>query len=370
LEGILIFEVKGANVLPVPPDWKLAELELEEILMSSSEQEAGIPSLNQNIFGEPILLLKRQVLTKQGKRADIVGLDSRGNGVFIELKKEGARLGVETQALQYLANYATLKGQRFLAKFRDSEKHIDQFLGEYDVDQLNRTSRIILLAQKFDNSLLSLGEWLAQQNVAFRCIQYRPFKIGERSFLTFSTRFDRSREPVYQMTWEPRVPRCFWHNIGASPLDEKDRKAATLDEWWQFQLEQHMISTSFSNEPGDEGERILMDYVANDKVIAYASRYGAIGWGVVSSPSYRLITAGQDPFSKNGLHLHRLGGIEWQDVARTVREGIGADEMRAKFGLAHPIQTKCAINQAKAGQLITEMKKRFHGKAKVTSSVP
>lgn len=358
----MIFEVKGSTVESVPPDWGLAELELEKILMGGLEGEPSLLSLNENIFGEPILLLRRQALTKQGKRADLVGLDRQGNGVFIELKKEGARLGVETQALQYLANYANLRGQLFLAKFADSKPQIDQFLGEYDIDRLNRTSRIILLAQEFDNSLLSLGEWLAEQNVAFRCIQFRPFKIGVRTFLAFSIRFDRSRDPVYQLTWDPRAPKYFWHNIGPSPLAEKDRRVPTLNAWWQFLLAQGMVAASFANEPGDEGERILSSYVAKDKVIAYASGYGAIGWGTISSPTYELVPPGHDAFSKRGLHLHRLNGIIWHDAVDSVAGAIDAGEIRAKFGLSHPIQTKCGINQQGAEALITEMKNRFRRK--------
>lgn len=355
----MIFEIFGSVVQPVQSQWEPQELELEDYLASRTEDSSNAVLFDAKIFGEQLLLLEQQVFTKQAKRADMIALDQSGNGVFIELKKRVAKQGVETQALQYLANYANMKGERFLSRFNHAKGAIDEFLGEYDINDLNRQSRIILVARSFDDSLFSMGEWLASQGVAFRCIQYFPFKVGDKKFLSFSVRFDRSREPLYQLSWEPRRPQYFWHNLGSLPGATNDTDHGGIDAWVQFHRQEGLLSASFSNEPGDAGDRILNSYVAKNTVIAYASGYGAVGWGVIESPSYSLVDRGYDRFSESGLHRHRLEGMRWMHFAPSVRKAVTAKELKENFNLAHPIQTKSRIKREQAEALIAEMKARF-----------
>ncbi len=339
----MIFEVSGKHAEPVRSEWEPAELELEKYLISKAEGDSNAALLDAKIFGESLLLLENQVFTKQGKRADLVALDQYGNGVFIELKKREARQGIETQALQYLANFANLKGERFLHRFQKAKSDIDEFLGDYDVNSLNQKSRIMLVARSFDESVLSMGEWLASQNVAFRCIEYDPFKVEGRMFLSFSVRFDRTRDPLYQFSGgEPRPAGYFWHNIGTSPLGDSSSDAEAQDLWWQHHLAQGMISAGFNNELGDAGDKLLHAYIADDIVLAYASNYGAIGWGVVAAPSYELVSKSHDSFAAEG-HRHRLNGIKWKNVARSMKDAIPAKALKERFGLNHPIQTKSRI---------------------------
>lgn len=336
----MIFEVSDKRAQPVHSEWEPAELELEKYLILNTDSESNASLFDAKIFGEPLLLLENQVLTKQHKRADLVALDQYGNGVFIELKKRDAKQGIETQALQYLANFANLKGERFLQRFKHSKAAIDSFLGDYDVNSLNGKSRIVLVARSFEESVLSMGEWLATQGVAFRCIEYIPFKVEGRTFLSFSVRFDRTRDPLYQFSGggELRAAEYYWHNIGTSPLGESTANVEAQDEWWRYHVAQGMISASFNNEIGDAGDKILNSYVAHDVVIAYASNHGAIGWGTLVAPSYELVGTAHDKFAAADphLHRHRLTGIKWKSVARSMKDAIPARELKERFDLSHP----------------------------------
>jgi hypothetical protein len=40
------------------------------------------------------------------------------------------------------------------------------------------------------------------------------------------------------------------------------------------------IATGFDGQPGDQGEKILRNYIQGDTIVAYATKHGAIGWGV------------------------------------------------------------------------------------------
>ena len=337
--------------------WLPRELELERYLIARSDEDSKVELLDEHVFGEPLLLLNNQVRTKHGKRADIVALDRMGNAVIIELKRDEGKLGVETQAMQYLADISAYKGVRLLTKFKSREQDIKSFLGaDASLDELNRQSRIILMARAFDSSIFSIGEWLASAGVAFRCIKYLPIEIGDRRFLTFSVAFDRSREPLYPLLFGsgPRNPQAFWHNIG-------DRGFKDKNKWWRHLVEKGEISASFDNQPGDPGEQLLQGYIPGDKIIAYSSGHGALGWGIVgAAPKYQLIGKRDDvPFSLGERHLHRLKGIDWKEHAPNLQDALSAAKVLKQFDIYHPVQTRSRIDEEKVNKLIESLKKKF-----------
>jgi hypothetical protein len=346
-------ESNAGRISPVPANWRPAELELESYLLPASETDE--PLLEPSVFGEPLLFIRHQVRTRRGKRADILALDRSGRLVIVELKKDRGQLGVETQALQYLAEFSAYRGRRFIERF---EKEVDGFeeavLGfvgdDVRVEDLNRTSRIVLLARRFDPALFSMCEWLASSGVSTRCIVYTPAEIGGELLLSFAVAFDRSQEPLYplEFTSPSRTPRFYWHNIGDSS-----------NEWWRFLVDRGVISASFSNQPGDQGERLLRGYVPGDTIIAYAKGHGAVGWGVVpDSPTYELLPAGHRDVPESGYHRHRLS-IQWKAAAKSVEDGLPPGEIRERFGIYHPVATSASIAPEKARALIAELANRL-----------
>jgi hypothetical protein len=363
----MIFQIKDGNAtrLLAQSKWAIGELELEKYLIGKSIEDlenSKIELLDEHFFGEsqPLLLLGHQVRTRSGKRSDIYALDQAGNVVIIELKRDTGKLGVETQALQYLADVSAFKGKALISRFSDKEEQIRSFLGgNVSVDQLNHQSRVILVARAFDRWVHAIGEWLASVGVPFRCIQYTPAEIGGTRLLTFFVTFDRSREPLYPLTFGSlgRTPQVFWHNIGKNGSKSKE------DDWWQHLLRNHQISASFDNEPGDSGEAILRDYIHGDRVVAYSSGHGAVGWGIVENPSYKLIKKDEDPLSKSsGKHLHRLSGIAWKERAEKLNDSISSAFVKKKFDIYHPVQTRSRIEDAKAARLIEHFHEKFRQK--------
>lgn len=341
---------------PFASYWNLSEFDLEEYIML--DEQSDEPILNRAIFGESLLPIRNQVRTKHGKRADILALDRFGNAVIIELKKDEIRLGVETQALQYLAEFSTYKGERFVSHFSKSyrsgslEDDIERFTeaGVRIVD-INKKSRIILMARNIDPVLFSMGRWLADQNIAFRCIEYTPFEIHGDHYLSFSTVFDQSPAELYPLVFS-RESQYFWHNIGKPP------KTHEMQLWWDYLIRKNEIATGFGNRIGDEGEQILREYKQGDTIIAYASGYGAVGWGIVENPdSYRLLSPGITGDELNGLMLHRLN-VSWQSVAKKLNDAVSAGEIKS-LGGHHPIPTKVSIEKPVAKRLIAELDKRF-----------
>lgn len=337
----------------VDSTWSPKELELEAYLTNNTDE--GVTKLSYSVFGEDLLLIKTQVRTRQKKRADILALDRAGNGVVIELKRHVGKLGVETQALQYLADFSAYKGRNFIRKFSGinglDEESILGFIGDNaEEDEINRRSRIILIAQDFDETVYSMGEWLSSKGVGFRCIRYLPVEIAGKKLLTFSVAFDRTPESLYhvQSSSSIREPGIFWHNI-----------ARPEQGWWQYLVDAGEIPACFQNKRGDQGEALLTRYIAGDRVVAYAKGYGAIGWGVIEDPeSYSLIDAGSSGDKLEGNCRHRLK-IKWKAVAPMLSDGIRADEVRNQFGIYHPISTSVSINRSHGTKLIEALNQRF-----------
>lgn len=349
----MLYSVEGDSLKSVESKWNPKELELEKYLIT--QDETGPKVLSESVFGEPLLLISNQVRTRAKKRADILALDRAGNGVVIELKRDQGLLGVETQALQYLADFSNYRGRNFLRKFTSkghlTEDSILGFIGDNaDIDELNSSSRVILMARSFDSTIFSLGEWLSSKGVPFRCITYTPVEIADRRLLSFSVVFDRSNEAIFPVSFSSgiREPGYFWHNI-----------ARADDDWWKFLVEKGQIPACFEDSPGDQGEKILTSYRPGDTIIAYAKGYGAVGYGVVKDPlKYRLLNVGDKDDRLKGSCRHRLH-INWRSTAKSLKDGISPTRVREDFGIYHPVSTSVSIDSKKCQNLINLLKEQF-----------
>lgn len=341
----MLFEITEQQTLKrFKSSWQPGELDVEKYIVSSDSEDN---ILDASIFGEPLLIISNQVKTKFRKKADILAIDRYGNGVIIELKRDKGLLGVETQALQYLADFSAYKGKDFIDRFSKSNDKLEQVInsfigGNASIKDLNKTSRVILLARDFDPTIYSMGEWLSNNGVAFRCIQYEPIRIDEKDFISFSIAFDRSKDILNPLALGgvAREPSYYWHNIARADQD-----------WWDFLLDKKQIPACFDSMPGDQGEKILTSYITGDVIVAYAKNYGAVGWGVIEKTNYHLCSVGSEEDYLNGDCLHRLS-INWKAVAKKLSNGIKPGVVREKFDIYHPISTSVSIDPFKAKNLI------------------
>jgi hypothetical protein len=350
----MIYEINEKNQIlqPLASRWNPKELELEKYLITF--EDSGAPVLSNPYFGEQLLIISNQVRTVYGKRADILALDKAGNSVIIELKRGIGKMGVETQALQYLAEFSRYKGKNFLKRFSSSHVPEDTILGFCGngaaIEDLNSRSRIILLAQDFDDTLFSMGEWLSSKGVAFRCVRYTPFEKSGTRMLSFSVAFDRSPDSLFDLSLPSkfREPAIFWHNI-----------ARANQGWWEFLRTKGQIPACFENMPGDQGEKVLTKYIEGDRIIAFAKGFGAIGWGIVENPNYRLVRLGDNLDDKlDGDCRHRIN-IRWKATAKNLKEGLPSDRIYKEFNIYHPVSTSVSIRTQDGERLIKELSDSF-----------
>lgn len=142
----------------------LERADLQEcIYNSSSEFFAEI--------GERVFVLGKEVIPSQTvpDRIDLLGIDTEGTTVIVELKRGSNKL----QMLQAVS-YAGMLSRWGVDDFRrlvsdDDWEALTDFL-DVDVDEINRNQRLLLVAEGYDYALLAGAEWLSERyGVDIRC---------------------------------------------------------------------------------------------------------------------------------------------------------------------------------------------------------
>jgi hypothetical protein len=144
-------------------------------------------------LGEPLWIVGQEVRPSESlpDRIDILAIDEDGSAVIIELKRGSHKLQL-LQAVSYsgmIARWApdqfvdTL-AQNYRQSLADARADIEEHIGP-DLATLNRSQRIILLAEDFDPALLVGAEWLHENfGVDIRCYRMSLSQEDNQEYLT------------------------------------------------------------------------------------------------------------------------------------------------------------------------------------------
>jgi len=142
----------------------LERADLQECILNSSDDFFAE-------IGERVFVLGKEFSPSQTvqDRIDLLGIDSEGTSVVVELKRGSNKL----QMLQAVS-YAGMVARWGLEDFRDivSEQEWEQLTDflDVDVEEINRRQRLLLVAEGYDYALLAGAEWLSEQHgVDIRC---------------------------------------------------------------------------------------------------------------------------------------------------------------------------------------------------------
>lgn len=131
---------------------------------------------------EPMLVVGRQVTTPVGI-VDLLGLDSSGAGVVIELKRAPTQREVVAQALEY-ASWLSVQGsdelqdiaEDYLRKKQPSqalaEAWQETFGTQLDQASLNREQRVFILIEGQDERITSVAQFLRNSGVDISLLSY------------------------------------------------------------------------------------------------------------------------------------------------------------------------------------------------------
>lgn len=129
------------------------------------------------------------------RRIDLLGVDSDGNLVVVELKRDEIGGHMELQALRYAAMASTLtfdKAVQAYERFLESigselnaEESLLNFLGweEVDEDAFAQDVRVILASADFSKEITSTVIWLNEHGLDIKCVRLRPVSMDQELLL-------------------------------------------------------------------------------------------------------------------------------------------------------------------------------------------
>jgi hypothetical protein len=144
------------------------------------------------------MVIGREVDTGFNSRADLLAIDSVGNLVVIELKRDQTPREVVAQVLEYGAWVRDLRPEQLPDIFRKYVERYHPERGQESFDQafckrfsfkempedLNQTHELVVVASQFDATSERIVNYLADvHEVAINAIFFRVFKDGDREYL-------------------------------------------------------------------------------------------------------------------------------------------------------------------------------------------
>ena len=122
-------------------------------------------------IGERIFVIGKEVTPSQTvqDRIDLLGVDSEGASVIVELKRGSSKLQM-LQAISYAGMVARWSPEDLHSLLSDASwDQLADFL-DVDIEELNRQQRLLLVAEGYDYALLAGAEWLSEQyGIDIRC---------------------------------------------------------------------------------------------------------------------------------------------------------------------------------------------------------
>ena len=116
-------------------------------------------------IGQELFLLGKEIEPSKNvqDRIDVLAVDKEGACVVIELKRGNHKLHM-MQAISYAGMIAQWSSEDFLQLIDEGKQEaLIDFL-EVDVEEINRSQRIILVAEAFDYALLIGADWLTDNH--------------------------------------------------------------------------------------------------------------------------------------------------------------------------------------------------------------
>jgi len=131
-----------------------------------------------------ILIIGRQVLTNLGTWIDLLGLDSLGNTVVIELKRGKTPRETVSQLLEYASfienlDYEQLNliYQNYIGEESSLEMYHQEFFNSIDSDNVafNKGSKLMIVAQDISPSIKQSAEYLRKKGIDIYCMEFKYF---------------------------------------------------------------------------------------------------------------------------------------------------------------------------------------------------
>ncbi len=173
---------------------------LEKVPYSTLDAEKKLESILEreiSIIDSNLMIIGQQVITAFGKSIDLLAIDSEGQLVILELKRDKTPRDVVSQALDYASWVQGLTYEdvvKIYAKYdttKDFESAFEESFGVPPPESLNEDHRLIIVAAELDNSSERIVNYLSSNyGVPINVVFFQHFKNGQNEFLSRSWLID------------------------------------------------------------------------------------------------------------------------------------------------------------------------------------
>ncbi|MFE2869880.1 hypothetical protein [Embleya sp. NPDC059259] len=143
-----------------------------------------------DVFGEPVLLIGRQVPTSHGGFVDLLAVDGEGSLRVLELKRDRGAREVIAQALDYASWATTLSHTQILKLFADYrggdttfEAAFEERFGTSAPEELNAAHRVTIVAARLDKATERIVGYLADLGVPVNAVSFHYYEDDDRRYL-------------------------------------------------------------------------------------------------------------------------------------------------------------------------------------------
>lgn len=264
-----IWRIDGGRVDPVPASALEQESRLEDII------EADVSILGLDV----LLVVGRQVLTKFGKRVDLVAMDVEGSVYVVELKRDRTPREVVAQVLDYGYWVRTLTDEdlaAIYAKYNADQTLAVAFRARFDQelpDALNGSHQLIIVASELDAATERIVSYAADYDLPLNVVFFQHFTDGSAEYLTRSWLIDpaeaesKAKVPKKSKPQETWNGQDFYYSAG-----EDERRN------WQDMVRYGFISAG----GGRWYSNTLKQLEPGNRVFACIPKTGYVGVGVVT----------------------------------------------------------------------------------------
>lgn len=145
------------------------------------------------LLGEDLLVVSTEYdkFDKTEERLDVLALDTDGNLVIVELKRDDSGPKADLQAIRYAAYCSTMRlndvAELYNARLRGlgrqlgdekAREAILKFIQDEDFEELSDRPRIILVSRAFRPEVTASVLWLRQFGMDISCVRLSPYDMG------------------------------------------------------------------------------------------------------------------------------------------------------------------------------------------------
>lgn len=185
--------------------WRIND-EIEKIKFTSIETERKLEKVlaqNLEILDPGLLLIGSQITTDYGKIIDLLAVDSQGDLIVIELKRNRTPREVIAQLLDYASWVQSLTYEKitsFYSDNRSGEKFEQAFSEQFGIDPpetLNENHRLVVVASELDNSTERIIDYLSSGfGVPINAVFFRYFQDSGNEYLTRTWLIDPNQAEI------------------------------------------------------------------------------------------------------------------------------------------------------------------------------